>query len=154
MQPTPFEPTLRQARQHLLEHGDCPPDGIDERVARSWRRSLAAGLLPAGRLLETEHASGGGLRHTLESNHDLLAHSRPVMEYLFEQVRHSQGMVILADSQGTLMHTLGHADFLNKAERVALASGASWHEQHRGTNAIGTALIEASALSAHTWAAA
>ena len=149
MQPTPFEPTLRQARQHLLEHGDCPPDGIDERVARSWRRSLAAGLLPAGRLLETEHASGGGLRHTLESNHDLLAHSRPVMEYLFEQVRHSQGMVILADSQGTLMHTLGHADFLNKAERVALASGASWHEQHRGTNAIGTALIEASGIEIH-----
>ncbi|NMM13278.1 MAG: sigma-54-dependent Fis family transcriptional regulator [Rhodoferax sp.] len=132
-----------------MEHGDCPPEGVDERVARSWRRSLAAGLLPAGRLLETEHASGGGLRHTLESNHDLLAHSRPVMEYLFEQVRHSQGMVILADSQGTLMHTLGHADFLGKAERVALANGASWHEQHRGTNAIGTALIEASGIEIH-----
>jgi transcriptional regulator of acetoin/glycerol metabolism len=149
VQPIQFEPALRQARLHLLEHGDCPPEGVDERVARSWRRSLAAGLLPAGRLLETEHASGGGLRHTLESNHDLLAHSRPVMEYLFEQVRHSQGMVILADSQGTLMHTLGHADFLGKAERVALANGASWHEQHRGTNAIGTALIEASGIEIH-----
>lgn len=149
MQPIQFEPALRQARLHLLEHGDCPPEGMDERVARSWRRSLAAGLLPAGRLLETEHASSSGLRHTLESNHDLLAHSRPVMEYLFEQVRHSQGMVILADSQGTLMHTLGHADFLGKAERVALANGASWHEQHRGTNAIGTALIEASGIEIH-----
>lgn len=140
---------LRQARLHLLEHGDCPDEGVDAHVARSWRRSLAAGLLPAGRVLETEHASGTGLRDTLAGNHDLLSHSRPVMEFLFEQVRHSQGMVILADQRGMLMHTLGHADFLSKADRVALSCGASWHEQHRGTNAIGTALVEASGVEIH-----
>ena len=38
-------PALRQARAHLLEHGDCPPGLIGEHVARSWQRSLAAGLL-------------------------------------------------------------------------------------------------------------
>jgi len=149
MRTTPPALALHQARLHLLEHGDCPSSGLDERVARSWRRSLAAGLLPAGRLYDTEHASGGGLRDTLTINHDLLSHSRPVMEILFEQVRHSQGMVILADKHGTLMHTLGHADFLNKADRVALSCGASWHEKHRGTNAIGTALMEASGIEIH-----
>ncbi len=149
MQTISPESALRQARWHLLEHGDCPPEGLDERVARSWQRSLAAGLRPAGRLADTEHATGSGLSHALACNHDLLAHSRPVMEYLFEQVRHSQGMVILADNRGTLIHTLGHADFLSKAERVALISGASWHEQHRGTNAIGTALMEASGIEIH-----
>jgi hypothetical protein len=51
---------LRQARLHLQEHGDFPLDGIDERVARSWRRSMAAGLLPNARLTETEHASAVG----------------------------------------------------------------------------------------------
>ncbi len=140
---------LRQARLHLLEHGDCPGTGVDERVARSWRRSLAAGLLPAGRLLDTEHINGAELSRTMASNHDLLAHSRPVMEVLFEQVRHTQGMVILADKRGTLMHTLGHADFLNRADRVALSCGASWQEQHRGTNAIGTALVEAGGIEIH-----
>jgi len=149
LQTTSPDTALRQARWHLLEHGDCPSEGIDERVARSWRRSLAAGLMPAGRARETEHASGGGLRDARAFNHELLAHSQPVMEYLFEQVRHSQGMVILADQRGTLMHTLGHADFLSKAERVALASGASWNEQHRGTNAIGTALIEGGGIEIH-----
>ena len=149
MHTTSPESALRQARWHLLEHGDFPVEGIDERVARSWRRSLAAGLMPAGRTQETEHASGGELREVRAFNHELLAHSQPVMEYLFEQVRHSQGMVILADPRGTLMHTLGHADFLSKAERVALAAGASWNEQHRGTNAIGTALIEGSGIEIH-----
>lgn len=74
---------LRQARSHLLEHGDFPPGSVDERVARSWRRSLSAGLLPTGRLADHEHATGSNLRHALACNHDLLAHSRPVMEYLF-----------------------------------------------------------------------
>jgi transcriptional regulator of acetoin/glycerol metabolism len=48
-----------------------------------------------------------------------------------------------------LMHTLGDVDFLSKAERVALSSGSSWQEQHRGTNAIGTALAEAGSVEIH-----
>jgi len=143
------EPDLRQARHHLLQHGDCPSGGLDERVARSWRRSLAAGLLPDGPMRDCEHASGAELSRTLAGNHELLAHSRPVMEHLFEQVRHTQGMVILADRRGTLVHTLGHSDFLSRADRVALSCGANWHEQQRGTNAIGTALVEASGVEIH-----
>ena len=139
---------LRQARQQLLETGQCPVGILDERLARSWHRSLAAGLAPTGRVA-TDHAGSGSLRQVLASNHVLLAHSRPVMEYVFEQVRHSQSVVALADPHGMLMHTLGDASFVDKAERVALASGASWHEAHRGTNAIGTALAECSAVEIH-----
>jgi transcriptional regulator of acetoin/glycerol metabolism len=142
-------PALRMARQHLIEYGSTPSGSINDRLARSWQRSLAAGLLPMGRLTSTEHASGGELRHSLARNHELLAHSRPVMEYLFEQVRHVQSVVVLADNRGTLMHTLGDAYFLNKAERVALATGASWREEHRGTNAIGTAIAEEAAVEIH-----
>ncbi len=142
-------PQLRQARLQLLENGSFPDGAIDERLARSWRRSLAAGLSPTGRLPSVENLSGSELQRSLARNHDLVSHSRPVMEYLFEQVRHSHSMVILADRSGVLMHTLGDADFLGKAERVALMSGASWHEQQRGTNAIGTALAEASGVEIH-----
>ena len=55
LKPPPPSPALREARQHLLQHGYCPPGAIDERLARSWQRSAAAGLMPAGRLLEPEH---------------------------------------------------------------------------------------------------
>ena len=140
---------LRQARLHLLEHGNCPAGLVNDRLARSWQRSVAAGLLPTGRLGRAEHATAVELRSTLARNHELLAHSRPVMEYLFEQVKHSQSVVILADNRGTLMHTLGDDYFLSKAERVALSCGASWHEEHRGTNAIGTALAESHGVEIH-----
>ncbi|WP_233244363.1 sigma-54-dependent Fis family transcriptional regulator [Acidovorax sp. HMWF029] len=140
---------LRQARQHLLESGQCPSGLVDERLARSWSRSMAAGLVPTGRPQGIDHPSSGTLRQVLASNPELLAHSRPVMEYLFEQVRHSQSVVVLADRRGMLMHTLGDPHFVDKAERVALTSGASWHEAHRGTNAIGTALAEGCAVEVH-----
>lgn len=139
---------LRQARQQLLETGQCPVGVLDERLVRSWHRSLAAGLAPTGRA-STDHAGSASLRLALANSHALLAHSRPVMEYVFEQVRHSQSVVVLADQHGMLMHTLGDVSFVGKAERVALTSGASWHEAHRGTNAIGTALAERSAVEIH-----
>ncbi|MDP3231083.1 MAG: sigma-54-dependent Fis family transcriptional regulator [Acidovorax sp.] len=140
---------LRQARQHLLEFGQCPSGLVDERLARSWSRCMAAGLAPTGRPQPIDHPSSGTLRQVLASNPELLAHSRPVMEYLFEQVRHSQSVVVLADRRGMLMHTLGDPHFVDKAERVALSSGASWHEAHRGTNAIGTALAEGCPVEVH-----
>ena len=149
MRPNTSPVALRQARQHLLDSGQCPSGLVDERLARSWSRSMAAGLLPTGRPQAIDHPSSGTLRQVLASNPELLAHSRPVMEYLFEQVRHSQSVVVLADRRGMLMHTLGDPYFVDKAERVALTSGASWHEAHRGTNAIGTALAEACAVEVH-----
>ncbi|MBH2043313.1 MAG: sigma-54-dependent Fis family transcriptional regulator [Comamonadaceae bacterium] len=149
MRPNTSPAALRQARQHLRNSGQCPSGLVDERLARSWSRSMAAGLVPTGRPQAIDHPSTGTLRHVLANNPELIAHSRPVMEYLFEQVRHSQSVVVLADRRGMLMHTLGDPCFMDKAERVALTSGASWHEAHRGTNAIGTALAECSAVEVH-----
>lgn len=139
---------LQQARRHLLEHGHCPTGLVDERLARSWGRSMAAGLAPTGRAM-ADLPSPGDLRQAMAGNHSLLSHSRPIMEYLFDQVRHSHSVVVLADRAGMLMHTLGSPGFIDKAERVALTCGASWHESHRGTNAIGTALAEGTAVEVH-----
>jgi transcriptional regulator of acetoin/glycerol metabolism len=132
-----------------MTYGVTAPGTITERIARSWQRSMAAGLQPIGRLSTADHSSGSELRQSLARNHDLLAHSRPVMEYLFDQVRHSQSVVILADNRGTLMHTLGDPLFVDKAERVSLSAGASWREEHRGTNAIGTAIAEENPVEIH-----
>ncbi|GAB6042491.1 sigma-54-dependent Fis family transcriptional regulator [Endothiovibrio diazotrophicus] len=146
MSSTAVSTALRKARMRLIEHGECSPGTVDERIARSWRRSLAAGLSPTGRLSGLDALGGQPLRRLLARNHDLLAHARPVMEYLHGQLRESHSMIILADRQATLMQALGDCDFLTKAERVALSVGASWQECFRGTNAIGTSLAEAQSV--------
>jgi transcriptional regulator of acetoin/glycerol metabolism len=146
LSPLPRGPAsaLRQARNQLLESGELPTDNlVGPVVARSWGRSQQAGLLPVGRLPEECYLNRYELARTLGRQQELIAHARPVMEYLYAQTRDSGSMVILADDHGTLLQALGDADFLDRAERVALAPGASWSERQRGTNAIGTALAEA-----------
>lgn len=142
MRPQTQAMTLRQVRQHFLDHGQCPAGSLDERLARSWQRSQAAGLRPTGRLVHDDILAPTRMGDLLAQHHTLLAHSRPVMAYLFDQVRNTQSVVLLAAPCGTLVHAQGDPHFLSKAERVALQCGASWREDQRGTNAIGTALAE------------
>ncbi len=151
--PPPTKPdraSLRRARDLMLERGDVPLGYlVSALLARSWRRSVDAGLSPDGRLPDACRLDAAELARATERQHELVAHARPVMEYLHAQTRDSGSMVILADDKGVLLQALGDPDFLTRADRVALAPGASWLERHRGTNAIGTALAEARPLVVH-----
>jgi sigma-54 dependent transcriptional regulator, acetoin dehydrogenase operon transcriptional activator AcoR len=146
----PDRAALRRARDLMLERGELPLGYlVSTLLARSWRRSVDAGLAPDGRLADAYRLDDAELTCSRERRHELIAHARPVMEYLHAQTRDSGCMVTLADEKGVLLQALGDPSFLTRAERVALSPGASWHEQHRGTNAIGTALAEARPLVVH-----
>lgn len=146
----PDRASLRRARDLMLERGEIPLGYlVSTLLARSWRRSVDAGLAPDGRLPDACRLTGPELARATERQSELIAHARPVLEYLHAQTRDSGSMVILADDKGVLLQALGDADFLTRAERVALTPGASWHERHRGTNAIGTALAEGRPLVVH-----
>ncbi|MES2952881.1 MAG: sigma-54-dependent Fis family transcriptional regulator [Pseudomonadota bacterium] len=140
---------LREARRQLISSGRLPPDLIQTDLARSWLRCWQAGLQPVGRMPGAPNASGAQLTRELERQRELVAHARPVMEFLHEQTRGTDSMSILAGADGMLLHTLGDPQFIGRAERVALRLGATWHEQFRGTNAIGTALAEEHAVVVH-----
>ncbi|MBI5785986.1 MAG: sigma-54-dependent Fis family transcriptional regulator [Rhodocyclales bacterium] len=140
---------LRHARHQLLDSGELPSGFAHATVARSWQRCFRAGLAPVGRLPEVPHLSACQLARAAEQQRELIAHARPVMEYLHAQMHDSGSMVILADDRGVLLQALGDTDFLGRAERVALMPGASWAERYRGTNAIGTALAESAAVTVH-----
>ncbi len=133
---------LRQARRQLLANGHLPLGLICPTLARSWQRSWDAGLPPCGHMPSAPHASATQLARALEQQRELVAYAQPLMEWLLAQVQGSASMLLLADASGMLLQALGDPAFMRRAERVALRPGASWHEQYRGTNAIGTALTE------------
>jgi transcriptional regulator of acetoin/glycerol metabolism len=137
-------------------HGGPPPPGIAaatgpapvEVILQSHQRSAAFGLreddepdlaLPARAML----------RDVLDENRFLFQHAAPVMETLYEQIANTHSMVLLTSASGMVLHTLGDSDFLERAARVALTTGADWSEQSKGTNAIGTALSEQYPLTVH-----
>ena len=115
---------LREARRQLMNRGSLPPDLIQPELARSWLRSWEAGLQPCGRLPGAPHASGAQLARALELQCELVAHARPVMEFVFEQTRGTDSMVILAGADGTLLATFSLSAGLN-GWRCALAPPAT-----------------------------
>ncbi len=117
-----------------------------EAIERSWRRCLAQGLSSTSPT-ESQVITAQELAYRQEKNALLLTHSQPEMMSLSEQIAHTRSMVILTDAEGVILHTMGDATFLSQAQQIALAPGASWSEEHRGTNAIGTALIEQSPIA-------
>ncbi len=115
--------------------------GHVQAIENSHGRSRAFGLREHERP-DLALIARADLQVARERNHRLCEHAMPVMEMLWEQIAHTQSMVVLTDVQGTVLHALGDADFLHRAHRVALAPGAIWSEAAKGTNAVGTALID------------
>ncbi len=139
-------PTILQARKEFLSNGNVEQGAIAEAIERSWRRCLANGIdTNSPPSLEVVTAQELALKR--EQNQQLLKLAQPEMETLNEQIAHTRNVVILTDDEGVILHSLGGHHFMNEDQRVALSAGASWHEDHRGTNAIGTVLIEQSALT-------
>ena len=133
--------TLVDARRFFFEHGELPEAGLTPPLLRSWQRCRSSGLDHLDKH-SPDPEGRAGLSEARERSARLLEHAGGIMEHVFEQIRASGSMVILADIHGMILHSLGDADFLGRAQRVALQPGASWDEAERGTNAVGTAIVE------------
>ena len=118
-----------------------PSTGQPDVIAQAHARSLQVGLR-ASETPDFHPLREPALRGLVERNHSLYTHALPVMETLHAQIVDTQSMVLLTDDHGVILHSLGDSDFIEKANRVALCPGVSWAEADRGTNAIGTALVE------------
>jgi sigma-54 dependent transcriptional regulator, acetoin dehydrogenase operon transcriptional activator AcoR len=117
-----------------------PPQHVGV-IDQSHERCAALGL---SRIERPDYAPLGrpDLNVVRERNRRLGSHAAPVMEMLFDQIAGTESMVVLCDSAGTIIHSIGDDDFLSRASKVALQPGVNWSEQAKGTNAIGTALID------------
>ena len=127
-------------------HGDSPP--YSALIGSSRQRSRDYGLDEHDRP-DLSRAARGLMHQALEDNRFLYPHAAPVMETLYGQIANTHSMVLLTARSGMILHSLGDADFLEKASQVALQPGVDWSEKGKGTNAIGTALAEEKPIVVH-----
>jgi transcriptional regulator of acetoin/glycerol metabolism len=111
-------------------------------ISRSWQRCRQAGLMPELVRVDGPHFGQAQLRAAAERRATLITQARPVIDYIYSQIRDSGCVMLLSDENGFLLESAGDTDFCNRAAQVALQPGACWAEDRRGTNAVGTALIE------------
>ena len=117
-------------------------------IEQSHQRCTALGLSRIERPDYTPMMRGD-LAVARERNQRLFAHAAPVMEMLFEQIVNTESMILLTDAQGTILHSVGDDDFLDRANKVALSPGVNWAEHSKGTNGMGTALFTESPTLVH-----
>jgi transcriptional regulator of acetoin/glycerol metabolism len=139
---------LQEKRGHKPDYTYQSLAGAGE-ISRSWQRCRQAGLAPERARLDGPHYTQAELRAAADRRSTLITQSRPVIDYIYGQIRDSGCILLLSDENGFLLDSLGDADFGNRAAQVALKPGACWAEDARGTNAVGTALIEAKPIVVH-----
>ena len=124
---------LALARIAFLTEGAPSPDVVREPILASWTRS------------RLWHVPVDHLDVPFESDLDgestLLRAARPVLAEAAEQFSSEPVSVILCDANGVVLTRDTGDDRLEKSlDRVWLAPGFSYAEEHVGTNGIGTAL--------------
>jgi sigma-54 dependent transcriptional regulator, acetoin dehydrogenase operon transcriptional activator AcoR len=133
---------LNRARSAFFSGDNIPCGLVSDSILRSWQRSLAHGVQMEKDCSAIPSLTIKELERLTDKNRNLLDQSVPVMENLYEQIRDTSSMVVLADAAGVILHSMGDADFAGRTRKVSLQPGGNWSEQMRGTNAIGTALTE------------
>lgn len=138
-------PSLAQIRQDFLMRGRVQQGVVNEAIERSWRRCVVKGVSEEAPIY-SEVLTPHELKLRIDKNQLLLNHAEPEMLTLSEQIAHTNSVVILTDSDGVILRAMGESVGRQYNQDVFLP-GVSWHEEHRGTNAIGTALVERAPIS-------
>ncbi|HCG6381645.1 TPA: sigma-54-dependent Fis family transcriptional regulator [Vibrio parahaemolyticus] len=116
-------------------------------LSTSWIRSQQAGLKQRRRPedIRVTPATLQDRRHQLNFLLETVTQfALPLFNQLFA---HSDSRLILTDADGVIIGSWGQPKFREKLTEIALSSGACWQEKVKGTNAIGTAIIEAKPVS-------
>ncbi|KLN52653.1 sigma-54-dependent Fis family transcriptional regulator [Variovorax paradoxus] len=126
-----------------------PPQAGRSELIQQWHERCAALGLSRVERPDFDPLRRSDLAVARERNQRLFTHAAPVMEMLLEQIVDTDSMIVLADTTGTILHSVGDDRFLQRANKVALTPGVSWAEHSKGTNAIGTTLVEETPTVVH-----
>ena len=132
---------IRRAYGQFLSKGRVPRGIVPDFIERSWQRSAAFGVA-YDRIREIGRVDETDLRTIVGQHGSLINLATPVMEHLHRELSGSGSVVLLCSGEGFILHSMGDPDFLPTAQQIALKPGVSWAECEKGTNAIGTAVIE------------
>jgi len=131
----------RLARERLSIEGQLPDGFLRAEIDASWRRSLGHGVTGnAGQ--EIALTSAASLELLLANNRPLLDAATAELDYLGAR-QGQDSLVILANADATILAIQGQSTVLKQRGLGDITPGTCWSEEARGTNALGTALVEA-----------
>jgi len=109
-------------------------------IAHSWQRCRNFKVDPFGQ--QDHDINGSELKDVLHASQHLIKIARPFIHNLYGFVKGSGFQVVLADNDGLIVEAIGDPEIIKKTKQVQLCPGGLWSESVKGTNAIGTAILE------------
>ena len=131
-------------------NGECVESDVTPSIYRSWQRSLEH-RVDHTLIYNQDILSRPRLSERREAQDSLIRAGETVLPYIYSLLGSRNYTVLLGDNDGYIMEAMGDAPFMSKAQKVNLSPGASWSEEIRGTNAIGTALRDNAPISVFGW---
>lgn len=128
---------LESMWERFVETGELDPR-MNPIVAKSWEKCRKHGLDPMGG--PGKYADEAVFRSILAENKDLLDTALPVMQSVYEIVEQSHFLLVLTDSVGYVLETIGDMDIQKKSNDLQFLKGSLWSDLEVGSNAIGMAL--------------
>lgn len=114
---------------------------LENPVLSRWRRALALGARAEGNAYP-DGETGSALDLRRERLADVFREESALLDPISAGLAARALVAIVADPEGVIVSTHGGGAFMDPAARVRLVCGARWTEEVRGTNAIGTAIVE------------
>ena len=128
---------LEEIWAKFVYEGELDPS-VQPAVAEGWKRCRAAGVNPIGGL--GRRVDDEVFRSIREANAQLIYTAMPIMQSVFDIVRRTGFLMVLTDSVGYVLETMGDESIMAKTEDLRFVPGALWDNQSVGTNAISVAL--------------
>lgn len=136
--PGQFDREVRREWEQFLGQGSVR--AVRAPVADSWRRSLDAGLDPAGSRPAPVRADRAEASTRWQA-HPLAQAATLIHDCLASIADESDHLMVVSDAEGVLLHVEGSARVRSRAaDSMNFTEGALWSENGAGTNAVGTAL--------------
>ena len=121
----------------------------EDMIRRSWARCVNDHGLDPTRSQPARIVDGGLLREHQEQSEEFLRVARGGMEQLFKRVSPLGYVLLLTDAQGITVDYIGNDVWDRDLKRAGLYLGADWNEEHVGTCAVGTCIVEQAPLICH-----
>ena len=140
----------RKAWEQYLEKEILDDHLVRSSVASSWQRCRSLNvnpIAPAANYEEEERR----LEQRRYEKEQLIRVARPFLGDLARFVNGTDFQVILTDEHGYLLEIEGDPRIVQRAREVHLCAGADWSEGRKGTNAIGTAIVERAPVRIDAW---
>lgn len=137
---------LNRVRETVLSGGtpDIAPRAV---IGASWRRMQAHGLNPAGAPEVAPLADMELERRRVESG--LLPLIPGLRSQLLPVAEAAGELLVVTDADGRVLWREGGRQVLRYADHLGFVGGSAWTEGNVGTNAIGTCLVEQTAVHIH-----